>query len=227
MHLIARSKPTTPSRARSATRWSRWRGLQPRDCGRAGHSMRVVDRRGFRPLVMGRLGEALWSRSETCALDLVGAAIVRELEPGDFVRIEEGGYRAAALRPAAQPLRVRAGLLRAARQHRLRRLGGWGAPRARPAARREQPGGGDVVFACPTAPTRWPLASPRCRASSWSTASSATTTSAAPSSTRRQDLRVAKVKIKFNPVRDVIDGRSRDGGRQPGPRYTPARAWCG
>ena len=82
----------------------------------------VVDSRGFRPLVMGRLGSGMVVASETCALDLVGAAIACELEPGDFVRIEDGRVdRAAApLAAAGEPLRVRAGLLRAARQHRVR-----------------------------------------------------------------------------------------------------------
>jgi amidophosphoribosyltransferase len=50
----------------------------------------VVDSRGFRPLVMGRLGSGMVVASETCALDLVGATIACELQPGDFVRIEDG-----------------------------------------------------------------------------------------------------------------------------------------
>ncbi|MEZ0335047.1 MAG: amidophosphoribosyltransferase, partial [Gemmatimonadales bacterium] len=50
----------------------------------------VVDSRGFRPLVMGRLGSGMVIASETCALDLVGATIACELQPGDFVRIDDG-----------------------------------------------------------------------------------------------------------------------------------------
>ena len=42
-----------------------------------------------------------------------------------------------------------------------------------------------------------------------------------------QAHRVAKVKIKFNPVRDVIHGKSvRGGGRQPGARQHQQGAWC-
>ena len=48
----------------------------------------VVDPRGFRPLALGRLGEGWVVASETCALDIVGATFVRELEPGDFLRIQ-------------------------------------------------------------------------------------------------------------------------------------------
>src|SRR6266513_2456533 len=47
----------------------------------------IVDPRGFRPLVLGRLGRGWVVASETCALDITGATLVRELEPGDFVRI--------------------------------------------------------------------------------------------------------------------------------------------
>src|SRR5438270_4059953 len=49
----------------------------------------IVDPRRFRPLWLGRLGRGWVVASETCALDITGATLVRELEPGDFVRSEE------------------------------------------------------------------------------------------------------------------------------------------
>src|SRR5437660_12243939 len=64
----------------------------------------IVDPRGFRPLVLGRLGRGWVVASETCALDITGATLVRELEPGDFVRIQ--GEEVDQLpRLAAQPRR--------------------------------------------------------------------------------------------------------------------------
>jgi amidophosphoribosyltransferase len=48
----------------------------------------IVDPRGFRPLWLGRLGEGYVVASETCALDLIGATVERELEPGEFLRIQ-------------------------------------------------------------------------------------------------------------------------------------------
>src|SRR5260370_34552600 len=48
----------------------------------------MVVRRGFRPLVLGRLGRGWVVASETCALDITGATLERELEPGDFLRIQ-------------------------------------------------------------------------------------------------------------------------------------------
>jgi amidophosphoribosyltransferase len=56
---------------------------------------------GFRPLCVGRLGEDWVVASETCALDLVGASLEREVAPGEFVLIDGDGLRSAsALEPA-------------------------------------------------------------------------------------------------------------------------------
>jgi amidophosphoribosyltransferase len=51
------------------------------------------DPAGFRPLVLGRLGEAWVLASETCALDLVDATYEREVEPGEIVEITAAGLR--------------------------------------------------------------------------------------------------------------------------------------
>jgi amidophosphoribosyltransferase len=48
---------------------------------------------GIRPLVVGRLDDAWVLASETCALDLVGARLVRELGPGEMVVIDGDGAR--------------------------------------------------------------------------------------------------------------------------------------
>src|SRR3954452_13936563 len=51
----------------------------------------VRDPFGFRPLVMGKLDGAYIFASETCALDLIHADFVREVEPGEVVIIDEHG----------------------------------------------------------------------------------------------------------------------------------------
>lgn len=53
----------------------------------------VRDPLGFRPLVIGRLNDAMIVASETCALDLVRAEYVREVEPGEMVVITDEGIR--------------------------------------------------------------------------------------------------------------------------------------
>ena len=59
------------------------------------------DPHGFRPLVLGRLGEDWVVASETCAFDLLGADFVREVEPGELVIVNEAGMRAVQAVPAA------------------------------------------------------------------------------------------------------------------------------
>jgi amidophosphoribosyltransferase len=48
------------------------------------------DRHGFRPLVMGVKDGAYVFASETCALDIIGARYVRDLEPGEVLRVRNG-----------------------------------------------------------------------------------------------------------------------------------------
>jgi amidophosphoribosyltransferase len=55
------------------------------------------DPHGFRPLALGRLGEAWAVTSETCALDLIGATYVRDVEPGEILIINAHGQR--SIRP--------------------------------------------------------------------------------------------------------------------------------
>ena len=51
------------------------------------------DPQGIRPLVLGRLDRGWVIASETAALDIVGATFVREIEPGEIVAIDEHGLR--------------------------------------------------------------------------------------------------------------------------------------
>jgi amidophosphoribosyltransferase len=53
----------------------------------------VRDPKGFRPLVIGKLKDAYVAVSETCALDLIGAKLIREVEPGEIVLFEDGGMK--------------------------------------------------------------------------------------------------------------------------------------
>src|SRR5262245_19416778 len=54
----------------------------------------VRDPHGFRPLCIGKLGDAWVLSSETCALDLIHAKFVRDVEPGEIVIINKEGLRA-------------------------------------------------------------------------------------------------------------------------------------
>jgi len=58
------------------------------------------DPQGFRPLVLGRLATGWVVASETAALDIVGARFVREIEPGELVCIDGRGVRSRRFAPA-------------------------------------------------------------------------------------------------------------------------------
>ena len=55
------------------------------------------DPNGFRPLCLGKLGDAHILASENCALDLIGATFVREVEPGEAVFIGQKGLRSVRI----------------------------------------------------------------------------------------------------------------------------------
>src|ERR1700719_4340747 len=57
------------------------------------------DPRGFRPLVLGRIDGAWVAGSETCAFDLIDAEYVREVEPGEMVRISRSGIESIRFGP--------------------------------------------------------------------------------------------------------------------------------
>ena len=58
------------------------------------------DPHGVRPLVLGRLENGWVVASETAALDIVGASVVREVEPGELVAIDADGLRRSRFAPA-------------------------------------------------------------------------------------------------------------------------------
>jgi amidophosphoribosyltransferase len=60
------------------------------------------DPHGFRPLALGRLGDAWIVCSETCALDLISATYVRDIEPGELLIISDGGLRSIKPYPRSQ-----------------------------------------------------------------------------------------------------------------------------
>jgi amidophosphoribosyltransferase len=64
----------------------------------------VRDPYGVRPLILGRLGQAHILASETCALDIIGAEFVRDIEPGEIIIIDKDGLH--SVKPFAKaPMR--------------------------------------------------------------------------------------------------------------------------
>ncbi|MCC7416306.1 MAG: amidophosphoribosyltransferase [Acidobacteria bacterium] len=61
----------------------------------------VRDPHGFRPLALGRLDDAHVVASETCAMDLIGATYVRDVEPGEILVVGRDGLRSIKPFPPA------------------------------------------------------------------------------------------------------------------------------
>lgn len=62
----------------------------------------IRDPYGFRPLVLGNIGDSFIITSETCALDIVDADFIREVDPGEIVILDKNGMRSQMILPVAK-----------------------------------------------------------------------------------------------------------------------------
>jgi amidophosphoribosyltransferase len=104
LHLIARSA-TEGAEEAVADAASAVRGAYALLLLTPGAVFALRDPHGFRPLCLGRLGGGHVVASETCALDLVGAEYLRDVEPGELVRLDGHGVASRWLVPPGGPLR--------------------------------------------------------------------------------------------------------------------------
>ena len=210
VHLIARSEAeTVEAQIRDALEQVEGAYSLVIAAGRTLYA--VVDSRGFRPLVMGRLGSGMVVASETCALDLVGATIACELQPGDFVRIEDG-HVTELPRLSPRPVsRCVFELVYFSRPDstvfgesvdRVRRELGRQLAREQPAP------AGEVVFSVPDSSNAMALGFSEVSGIKLEHGLIRNHYVGRTFINPTQNHRVAKVKIKFNPVRDVIHGKS-------------------
>ena len=170
----------------------------------------IVDPRGFRPLVLGRLGRGWVVASETCALDIAGATLVRELEPGDFVRIQGEDVDQLPSLPARPHRRCVFELVYFSRPDstvfhrsvdRVRRALGRELAREHPAP------GADCVFSVPDSSNAMALGFSEQAGIKLEHALIRNHYVGRTFIHPAQAGRMAKVKIKFNPVREVLQGK--------------------
>jgi amidophosphoribosyltransferase len=100
IHLIARSRESTLEQ-RIISALHRVQGAYALLFQTPEALVGVRDPLGFRPMVLGRLKEAYVLASESCALDLIEAEYIREVEPGEMVVIGPDGVR--SLKPFDAP----------------------------------------------------------------------------------------------------------------------------
>src|SRR5437867_2527618 len=103
LHLLARA-PAGPLEEQIAYALSRVKGAYSLLIMTLDALYAIRDPYGFRPLSLGRLGEAHVVASETCALDLMEAKCERDIEPGEILIISDSGARSVRPFPAGDRL---------------------------------------------------------------------------------------------------------------------------
>jgi len=101
VHLVARSHQDTVT-DRLIDALKQIEGAYSLVCVAKDKLIGVRDPLGVRPLVLGKQGDAYVLASESCALDIVGAEIVRDLDPGEMVVITKAGIKSIKPFPAKQ-----------------------------------------------------------------------------------------------------------------------------
>jgi amidophosphoribosyltransferase len=169
------------------------------------------DPRGWRPLAMGRLGDSVVFASETCALDIIGATIERDIEPGEIVSVQ--GDRVTSTFPfpkkdlrrcvfefvyfARPDSRVFSGSVDRARRALGRQL-----------AREHPAPGADLVFSVPDSSNSAALGFAEVSGLPYELALIRNHYVGRTFIQPTQAGRDAKVKVKYNPVREVLQGKS-------------------
>lgn len=168
------------------------------------------DPRGWRPLVIGTLGDATVFASETCALDIIGATLVREVEPGEIVVLDANGLRSSKPLPpqdlkrcvfehvyfARPDSQIFGGSVDRARRSLGRQLAReWPAP------------GADLVFSVPDSSNSAALGFAEESGLPYELALIRNHYVGRTFIQPTQAGRDSKVKVKYNAVREVLNGR--------------------
>ena len=175
-----------------------------------GSVIALRDPHGFRPLCLGRLGDGYVVASETCALDLVGADFLREVEPGEMVTLNPRCMRTRQALPAAAP-----------RQHCVFEHIYFSRPDSRVfgesvdgvrrrlgrALAAEHPADADIVIAVPDSSNSIALGFSEASGLLYELALIRNHYVGRTFIAPQQAGRDFGVRVKFNPVREILDGR--------------------
>ncbi len=167
------------------------------------------DPRGFRPLVLGRLGEAVVVASETCALDIIGAAYVRDVEPGEVLQIRGGHIESLRPLPPAAHSSCLFELVYFARPDS--KVWGCSVDKARRLfgrqLAREHPVDADCVFAVPDSSNSAALGYSEESGVPYELALIRNHYVGRTFIHPTQAGRDFRVRVKYNPVRELVEGR--------------------
>ena len=168
------------------------------------------DPRGWRPLVMGELNGAIVFASETCALDILGASTIREVAPGEIVAVDAGGVHSSFPLERQPSRKCVFEYVYFARPDSS--IFGGSVDRARRAlgrqlAREAPAPSADLVFAVPDSSNSAALGFAEESELPYELALIRNHYVGRTFIQPQQTGRDAKVKVKYNPVREVLQGK--------------------
>lgn len=169
----------------------------------------IRDPGGFRPLSLGRLGNGWVLASETCAFDLIEATYVRDVEPGEFLHITANGLKSYRPLPAREPSQCIFEYIYFARPDSL--LYGQNVAAVRKALgrqlAREAPAEADLVIPVPDSGLPAALGFAQESGLSFDHGLIRNHYVGRTFIEPKQNIRHFGVKIKLNPVRDILEGK--------------------
>lgn len=188
----------------------RWRGAYSLTILTEDSVMAVRDLYGVRPLCLGRLnGEAAVFASETCALNVIGAEFLREVEPGELVVGNEDGVRTRTVLPSPRHALCVFEYIYMARPDSL--IGGHQVHEVRRRLGRQlaldSPADADVVIPVPD--TGWPAAIGYAEQSGLPFGEGLIKNRYIPRTFIQPDQRLRElgVRVKLNPLPEALEGR--------------------
>jgi amidophosphoribosyltransferase len=211
VHRLAKSAATTPG-GRVADAVKGLEGAFSLIVGFDDALVAARDPRGWRPLVMGRLNGSVVFASETCALDIVGAKYEREVAPGEVVTVDAQGMRSEFPLEKKELKRCVFEYVYFARPD-SRIFAGGSVDRARRALGRqlakEHPApSADIVFSVPDSSNSAALGFSEVSGLPYELALIRNHYVGRTFIQPQQKDRDAKVKVKYNVVSEVVNGKS-------------------
>jgi len=210
VHRIARAPATAPPEDRLAAALAPVEGAFSLVAVIGTTLLAARDPRGWRPLVMGRLGDAHVFASETCALDIIGATVTREVAPGEILAITDGAVHSIFPFERRESRRCVFEYVYFARPDSS--IFGASVDRARRALGRqlalEAPAPrGELVFAVPDSSNSAALGFAEASGLPYELALIRNHYVGRTFIQPEQAGRDAKVKVKYNPVHEVLEGK--------------------
>ncbi len=167
------------------------------------------DTYGFRPLVLGKLKEAYIVCSETCALDTIGAKFIREVAPGEVIVIDEKGINVVGKVRSARKNFCLFEYIYLARPDSVfnKQLVHQVRQRSGEVLAHESPIGADMVVAVPDSGTSAAIGYSKASGIPYGEVLIKNRYIGRTFIQPEQHIREMGVKIKFNPLKEIVSGK--------------------